>query len=152
MTESTSVEVLRIRCLYESSVITYHYVLLCPFPLLLNISLRSYDRGFHIWHWVSGCEWDCPLAGELFVDASELLRSQVKGVKIPGPFFPACEHPMSVENSRNIYIYTYWLVLWNMTFIFHHIWDVILPIDSYFSRWWNCTTNQSIIKDYPLVN
>ena len=22
-----------------------------------------------------------------------------------------------------------WLVVWNMTFIFHHIWDVILPID-----------------------
>ena len=23
----------------------------------------------------------------------------------------------------------YWLVVWNMTFIFHNIWDVILPID-----------------------
>jgi hypothetical protein len=31
----------------------------------------------------------------------------------------------------------YWLVVWNMTFIFHNIWEVILPIDElhHFSRW-----------------
>ena len=31
----------------------------------------------------------------------------------------------------------YWLVVSNMTFIFHFIWDVILPIDElhHFSRW-----------------
>ena len=28
-----------------------------------------------------------------------------------------------------IYIYIYWLVVSNMAFIFHSIWDVILPID-----------------------
>ena len=27
-----------------------------------------------------------------------------------------------------------WLVVWNMAFIFHTIWDVILPIDSYISE------------------
>ena len=32
------------------------------------------------------------------------------------------------------YPYTSWLVVSNMNFIFHHIWDVILPIDSYFSE------------------
>ena len=32
-----------------------------------------------------------------------------------------------------IYIYKYWLVVWNMSYFPCHIWDVILPIDWYFS-------------------
>ena len=35
-------------------------------------------------------------------------------------------------------IYYIWLVVSNMNFIFHHIWDVILPIDVHiFQRGWN---------------
>ena len=36
-----------------------------------------------------------------------------------------------------------WLVVWNMNFIFHNMWDVILPIDElhHFSRWF-LSTNQ----------
>jgi hypothetical protein len=37
-----------------------------------------------------------------------------------------------------------WLVFWNMTFIFHNIWDVILPIDEIlFFKMGRSTTNQS---------
>ena len=34
----------------------------------------------------------------------------------------------------NLYIYIHWLVLWNMTFIFPYIGNLIIPIDSYFSE------------------
>jgi len=37
-------------------------------------------------------------------------------------------------NVYDIGRYDIWLVVSNMAFIFHNIWDVILPIDSYFSR------------------
>ena len=30
-------------------------------------------------------------------------------------------------------VYIYWLVVWNIFDFTFHIWDVILPIDSYFS-------------------
>ena len=44
----------------------------------------------------------------------------------------------------NIMVIIIWLVVSNMTFIFHHIWDVILPRDSYFSRW--------LLHHQPAVN
>ena len=51
-----------------------------------------------------------------------------------------------------IYIYIYqlvginiiWLVVWNMAFIFHFIWDVILPIDELIYFKMVETTNQYI--------
>ena len=51
-----------------------------------------------------------------------------------------------------IYIYIYqlvginiiWLVVWNMAFIFHFIWDVILPIDELIFFKMVETTNQYI--------
>ena len=50
----------------------------------------------------------------------------------------ACDVPSAGESNLN------WLVVWNVAFILHNIWVVILPIDElhHFSRWWNCTTNQ----------
>jgi hypothetical protein len=33
-----------------------------------------------------------------------------------------------------------------MNFIFHNIWDVILPIDSYFSRWLKPPTRMGFIE------
>ena len=38
-----------------------------------------------------------------------------------------------------------WLVVWNMAFIFHHIWDVILPIDELIFFKMVKTTNQMCI-------
>ena len=39
-----------------------------------------------------------------------------------------------------------WLVVSNMAFIFHHIWDVILPIDELiFSRWLKPPTSYGLI-------
>jgi hypothetical protein len=40
----------------------------------------------------------------------------------------------------------YWLVVSNMTFIFHVIWDVILPIDFHIFQRGGSTTNQIIIS------
>ena len=37
------------------------------------------------------------------------------------------------KGSISVHIYISWLLVSKMTFIFHNIWDVILPID-YFSR------------------
>ena len=37
-----------------------------------------------------------------------------------------------------IHVYFMWLVVWNMTFIFHISWGIIIPIDFHiFQRGWN---------------
>jgi len=34
-----------------------------------------------------------------------------------------------LSDFSGLFLITNWLVVWNMNFIFHNIWDVILPID-----------------------
>ena len=46
----------------------------------------------------------------------------------------------------------YWLVVSNMTFIFHFIWDVILPIDFYIFQDGYCTTNQYRISNQTIID
>jgi hypothetical protein len=45
----------------------------------------------------------------------------------------------------------FWLVVWNMAFIFHHTYGMSsFPLsNSYFSRWWNSTTKQWYMVDFP---
>ena len=55
---------------------------------------------------------------------------------VSGQIFPKKTNPLiRWLVKKNIVKLSGWWVVWNMAFIFHHIWDVILPIDPYFSRW-----------------
>ena len=45
----------------------------------------------------------------------------------------------------------HWLVVWNMNFIFHHIWDVILPIDELIFFKMVETTNQAMFFNHHML-
>ena len=45
-------------------------------------------------------------------------------------------------HTNNFLVNFRWLVVWTIFYFPFHIWDVILPIDSYFSRWAHCTSKQ----------
>ena len=53
-------------------------------------------------------------------------------------------HQTAYDIASYIYLQMGWLVVWNMNFIFHNIWDVILPIDELIFFKMVETTNQVI--------
>ena len=82
-------------------------------------------------NWKSAIIVDVPLKPPWTHPIYSMEKSMVSGQIFPKKTNPLIRWLV----KKNIVKLSGWWVVWNMAFIFHHIWDVILPIDPYFSRW-----------------